>query len=416
MKKISTLTVLFFVTVNIFAQDYNISFAGTGAANIIDSVRVEYLSRGISFTILGSDILHLGTVGINDIQLNENNAQVFPNPMMEKAKLSFYAKQYGIVRISIFDISGKKILQTNDKYNQGTQIFELSGLKQGVYFINISGENYYYNVKLISANPNYNEAKIEYIKSGIPENAISSYKSSKSTINLAYTPGDRLLFKGYSGIYSTIITDIPSATKTITFTLSACTDFDNNNYSIVKIGSQTWMAENLNTTHYRNGDTIAHIVNNIYWSNDTLGAYCNYNNNEIIGETYGKMYNWKAVANTSNLCPTGWHLPTDAEWTTLINFLGGEGDAGGKLKETGTLHWINPNTGATNESGFTAYPSGYRNSNGTFNKLGEYGYWWSSSQENLLFAWCRILSNNTNNSTRASNFKDLGLAVRCIKN
>jgi uncharacterized protein (TIGR02145 family) len=136
------------------------------------------------------------------------------------------------------------------------------------------------------------------------------------------------------------------------------TDIDGNIYHTVTIGTQVWMVENLKTTKYRNGDPIPNVTGNA-WAALTTGAYCWYNNDAATYKaTYGALYNWYAVADSRNIAPTGWHVPTDAEWTTLTTFLGGESVAGGKLKETGTNHWTSPNTGATNETGFTALPGG----------------------------------------------------------
>lgn len=136
------------------------------------------------------------------------------------------------------------------------------------------------------------------------------------------------------------------------------TDYDGNVYQTVLIGDQCWMMENLKVTHYRNGDPIPHVTDGVTWGNLTSGAYCNYNNDEGNVATYGRLYNWYAVDDSRNIAPAGWHVPSDAEWQTLVDYLGGDAVAGGKMKEAGTTHWASPNTGATNESGFTALPGG----------------------------------------------------------
>ena len=171
---------------------------------------------------------------------------------------------------------------------------------------------------------------------------------------------------------------------TIIFTLrtgksfSQVTDYDGNTYKTVKIGKQIWMAENLNVSHYRNGDIIPEVKNPDEWSKLTTGAWCYYENDSENGKTYGKLYNWFAVNDPRGLAPEGWHIPTDAEWTHLTEYLGGKeiektyqgiyyweiADVGGKLKAT-TL-WKSPNEGATNSSGFTAFPGGYRYDDGDF--------------------------------------------------
>lgn len=158
--------------------------------------------------------------------------------------------------------------------------------------------------------------------------------------------------------------------------ISTIKDMDNNNYNTVKIGNQIWMLENLKTTKYSNGNTIANISDSTLWGTQTLGAFCWYKNDkDKYKGTYGALYNWYAVK-TGKLCPSGWHVPTDAEWLTLGDYLGGEEVSGGKLKEVGTIHWRNPNNGATNESGFTALPGGIRYEEGQFLEVGWYAYWW----------------------------------------
>ena len=193
------------------------------------------------------------------------------------------------------------------------------------------------------------------------------------------------------------------------------TDVEGNVYNTVQIGTQTWMAENLRVSKYRNGTDISNVLGNTYWANNTAGAWSYYNNDVANNLIYGKLYNWYAVANTNNLCPTGWHVPTDAEWTTLTTFLGGEAVAGGKMKSTGTQYWQTPNTDATNSSGFAGLPGGYRSFNGSFFNVGLTGYWWSSTESNTNFAWFRDLSYNYGDLTRTNYVKTFGFSVRCLR-
>lgn len=130
----------------------------------------------------------------------------------------------------------------------------------------------------------------------------------------------------------------------------------------------------------------------------------------------GKLYNWYAVTDPRGLAPEGWHVPSDAEWTTLTTFLGGEYVAGGKMKEAGTAHWLAPNGGATNSSGFTGLPGGYRNSYGTFYTIGNYGYWWSSTEPTTYDAWYRYLAYDGGDVGRGfGNVKPYGFSVRCLR-
>jgi len=197
--------------------------------------------------------------------------------------------------------------------------------------------------------------------------------------------------------------------------VSTVTDIDGNVYNTVTIGTQVWMVENLKTTKYRDGTSIPNVTNNSAWSNLNTGAYCDSDNTPSNSATYGRLYNWYAATDAHNIAPTGWHVPTDAEWSTLTTFLGGVTVAGGKLKETGTAHWQSPNTGATNETGFTGLPGGFRSTNGTFNYIGYSGYCWSSSENDTNFAWYRYLSYTNGNVDSDNNSKSNGFSVRCLR-
>jgi len=192
------------------------------------------------------------------------------------------------------------------------------------------------------------------------------------------------------------------------------TDIDGNTYQTVKIGDQWWMAENLKVTHYRNGDAIPNVTDVSEWSNLTTGAYCNYNNDDNNANTYGSLYNWYAVDDSRNIAPDGWHVPTDAKWQTLVDYLGGDAIAGGKMKETGTSHWKSPNTGATNESGFSALPGGYRGYTGLFADVGDYAYFWSSKWYGST-AWYRGLLYDYSGVYRGNFSHQNGYSVRCVR-
>ena len=191
-------------------------------------------------------------------------------------------------------------------------------------------------------------------------------------------------------------------------------DYDGNSYETVQIGDQLWMAENLKTTHYNNGDEIPNITNNGDWVSLSTGAYCDYDNNPTNSDTYGRLYNWYAVDDARGICPEGWHVPTDEEFTVLTDYLDGTSVAGGKMKEAGTEHWNSPNTGATNESGFTGLPAGYRHVNsGYYYSMGYLGYFWSSSESSSSNAWYRKLHYNSSNVYRNSDYERHGISVRC---
>lgn len=211
-----------------------------------------------------------------------------------------------------------------------------------------------------------------------------------------------------AGILSLLILSCTSGNDVVT-------DIDGNVYRTVTIGNQVWMAENLLVTHYRNGDPIDYIASNVQWSNTSAGAYCNYNNDTTHAKTYGRLYNWYAVNDPRNIAPEGWRIPTQEDWQMLVNYLGGDTIAGGKLKAINT-GWLHPNNGATNESGFTALPGGYRYTpNGTFYTLGSNGYWWSAFTTIQLYSWTPRVFEDFANVNRESYYKTYGFSVRCIK-
>ena len=183
----------------------------------------------------------------------------------------------------------------------------------------------------------------------------------------------------------------------------------------IVIGTQQWMRENLDVAFYRNGDVIPQVTDPTAWAALTTGAWCYYNNDVANGAIYGKLYNWYAVNDPRGLAPTGWHVPSDAEWTTLETTLGGAAVAGGKMKTTGTTRWAAPNTAATNESGFAGLPGGYRSSDGTFDNVGFFGYWWSSTEFGTTNAWYRGLDYTNGDVGRFDVNKGLGFSVRCLR-
>lgn len=193
-------------------------------------------------------------------------------------------------------------------------------------------------------------------------------------------------------------------------------DVDGNVYQTVSICNKTWTKSNLNVTHYRNGDEIPQVTNGAQWAALTTGAWCYYANTSSNGTTYGKLYNWYAVNDPRGLAPSGYHIPTDGEWISLTQCVGGVG-YGGKLKEAGTLNWLTPNVEATNSSGFTALPAGIRSSyDGTFSYLQRDTVWWSSTQAGASTdAWTRGLSYATGTVSRNDMLKKYGLSVRCVK-
>ena len=191
-------------------------------------------------------------------------------------------------------------------------------------------------------------------------------------------------------------------------------DIDSNVYPSVTIGTQEWMVENLKVTKLNDGTAIPLVTNDNTWAGLSTSAYCWYNNDKATyGDDYGALYNWYTV-NTDKLCPTGWHVPNNSDWTTLLNSVGGDQVAAIKLKEAGTAHWTSPNTGATNESGFTALPGGQRDPWDFFTNVGYYGYWWSATANSSIPDFVEMGFDVTS-APISGHYKEAGMSVRCVK-
>jgi uncharacterized protein (TIGR02145 family) len=200
-------------------------------------------------------------------------------------------------------------------------------------------------------------------------------------------------------------------------------DIDGNSYRTVQIGDQIWMTQNLRTTRFNDGTPIANVTGYEEWSALKTPAYCWYNNDSTLSDPYGALYNWYVVE-TDKLCPDGWHIPTDEEWNQLTSSIDILSLTGGALKESGMDHWRSPNEGATNRSGFSALPGGYRSYNGTFNLLRASAYWWSTTESNwygvsedapsrVIF---RSVMHDNSEVVRHISEKTNGFSVRCLKN
>lgn len=186
-------------------------------------------------------------------------------------------------------------------------------------------------------------------------------------------------------------------------------------YPVVSIGCATWMTQNLDVTTYRDGTDIPLVTDSAEWAALTTGAYCFYNNNGNNNGVFGKLYNWYAVNNPKGLAPEGWHIPSDFEWTTLVNTLGGNNAAGGPMKAMGTTNWFAPNLGASNLCNFTAQPGGQRNAIGSFSGKGNFAYFWTSTSSSGTIAWSRKLNTNDTVISGAGTDMRYGYSVRCVR-
>jgi uncharacterized protein (TIGR02145 family) len=453
--KISIVLLLGLGIIGIQAQDYKISFSGSVKSTNVDIVNVLNLTQGTELTLNKSETLHLvGTNTSVETQLSgENNLLIYPNPSGETSNIKFYNSKAGQVIIEISDITGKIIIRRSQQLAEGSHTFRISGMSNGIYLVNIYCSDRRLSGKLLSNFGNSRNTSIEYLGSDLAKKPKYNLKSTQNLVQMQYNDGEWILVKGISGNYSSVLTFIPTQDSTINFEFIECTDADSNHYATVTIGTQTWMAENLRTTRYADGTAIQLLtaVDSVFHDSQDNPHYLPSGWDTICGITccsdiystckaygwplddisyanpYGALYSWRAAMNgaTSSssipsgiqgVCPTGWHLPSHEEWIILKNFLGGEDFAGGKLKETGSDQWWSPNEGATNESGFTALPSGRAGES----FLGGECFWWSSTDDaeysNVPTALKGyIIAYSTGLYLEERGFVTEGLSVRCVK-
>jgi len=216
---------------------------------------------------------------------------------------------------------------------------------------------------------------------------------------------------GSDATFTTTSTEISNVVFNPSLTYGTLNDIDNNAYKTIQVGAQTWMAENLRTTRFNDNSLIPLVTSASVWAGLSTPAFTFYNNDSI---SYGALYNWYAIS-SAKLCPSGWHVPTDGDWTALTIYLGGDSISGGNIKETGTAHWLSPNTSADNLSGLSAIPSGFINSSGSFNNIKRTAYFWTATEFNTVDAYYRFILYNYSQIVKSNSSKLGGLSVRCIK-
>jgi len=427
MKKETLTLILFTVAMAVVnAQDYQISFAGTGASTTVDSVEVQNLTQGISLTLEQGDVLYLKntTTSIHHLQSDSEGLTIYPNPITESGTIEFAALSVGKCSVELYSLMGKKVLAGQYDLAEGNHQFKISGLQSGIFTLSVQSKNYSYSGKLVSKGTSQGHAAISYMAQKSTQTKSSALKSAKlnDVVEMFYADGDRLLIKGTSGIYSTVKSIVLTETTTETFEFAACTDGDDNNYTIVEIGDQFWMAENLMTTKYNDASDIPLVSDTDAWIDLVTPGYCWYNNDEstAVANGYGALYNWYTV-DTDKLCPTGWHVPTDAEWTVLENYIKAEKnitEVGHICIELKAIMGWDLNGNGIDSYGFSVLPAGYRyNIDGTFVTAGESSSFWSSTggDDGSVNAYNRYLTYDNTKEFRTGDNKSFGFSIRCVK-
>ncbi|NQU50939.1 MAG: hypothetical protein HQ522_00195 [Bacteroidetes bacterium] len=430
-----------------YAQKASMTLTFTADSNNqhvpLNSILIENLTQGGDTTLYAPDttlvldyitgMQEISSKGSNGFSLSQN----YPNPIENKTTIGLYLPEKKGVLVIISDVIGRELLNKEFQLKQGNHSFTFYPGRESFYFLTVKAFHQRQTVKMFNS-PNYaygsGSFKLEY---NGQHAVLNEYKSEMNLYNFVYDHGDHLKFTSFTNLGERVITSTPTDAHTYSFhyTGDPCpgtptiTDIDGNVYNTVQIGSQCWMKENLKTTTYNNGTSIPNVTNASTWSNLSSGAYVWYSNNNSWKESFGALYNWYAMVDANGLCPDGWHIPSDDEWTELINYIGHFG-LGNELKSCRQVN--SPLGGGCNTSehprwseayvnygtddyGFSGLAGGTRDFNGTFWDIGIYTGWWSSTENSPSFAWGRYLSNNLNFVYIYTYPKRDGFRVRCLR-
>ena len=416
------------------AQSITLTFDATanGTPMPLDSILLMNLSQGGDTTIyFPENQLDLVSVGINEGSSAHARMRALPNPFAGSTDVVFEAKA-GDLFLTLHDATGRTVASYTSTMAAGSGRFLVTCQGPGVHLITAMQGGTRRTLKLM-ATAGAGAASLT------PSGSISVPKADRSLFN--WLPGDVLRYIGYTTVegvlHSAAIDDIPTVSSTRTFVLAAgsvckgsptVADIDGNVYPAVVIGEQCWMAADLRTARYNDGVGIPNVTSNTAWSQLESGAWCHHDNDTSYEAIYGKHYNGYAAVNP-NICPLGWHVPTVDDWELMeaalgmpfeeleqMSWRGAAQNVGGKLKALSL--WNAPNTGATDQSGFSALASSYRISyNGYFGSLGTYGYFWTSTSTgpDSPLAWSRYLGYDNAGVYNIGYNKKFGLCVRCVK-
>ncbi len=427
MKKFYSFILLSTIFVSLAAQDINISFQPAVSGTNIDSIWVTNQRTNEKIKLLGNESLTLTKVtSVEDLLLSSTEGCLFPNPCNGRAEVSFATSLSQEVKVSVYNISGQ-LLSTKSQFLMPDQHrFTLSFPGIGMYNVSVLKNEGSISYKIVCLKPEGSKCIIKY--TGTEHR--NQTKSAVVGKALNYVQGDILNCSAYSGKNNTIIADSPTASKSYSVEFYECIDPDKQSYPIVKIGNQWWMAKNLAYIPYVNPPTSCYSP--IYYVNGYMGWDLNTAKNTVNYKTYGVLYDWHAAMNSlkdslsSNknpsgvcgICPKNWHLPSNAEWEQLADFI--SDSKGPYIKSNNSWQYVAKHLKAingwsfngTDDYGFSALPGGYALD--TFGGVPYYGYWWTSTQESGQYSWCRSILGGESLKIEYL-YKNMGMSVRCIK-
>jgi len=454
MKTNLLVSLLSFVFANLFGQDhYVINFQSWAE---LESVRVDNLTQGTSLTMDPTQALHLIIKGVSVEEPNyimDKKLRIYPNPFEHSCNIEFLNLKQGLVTLKLFSVSGKQLQNFSSHLNIGKHKFTLSGIPAGSYLVHIQSATEISSGKLFVTGQSRGAFSLDYVEyvplkdfsnsSSEPNvSIVSNSRARRSYVEMSFWPGDEMQFVGSASHLPDVTINIsPNGDETFTFIFSngPVADSDENFYKTIVIKNQEWMTENLKSTKYNDGSPIPNVANDDSWAALNTGAYCWYNNDgNNFKEAYGALYNWYAV-NNGNLCPLGWRVPTDEDWSDLINIAVAQGysnsnilnGAGNALKSCRQVNsplgddcltsnhprW---DTDATHRGidlfGFSGLPGGIRFIVGGFYYIGGHGNWWSSDDYGVTTTWIRVLHSFSGMVTKEPTNKGNGNSVRCMRN
>lgn len=432
MNRLNLLAALLCIVLPVTGQNISVTFTGTGDHVNIDSVTAINLSANVSVTLPGNETLILSVfTGNNPVDRPVGPGMVYPNPFPGKAIFAANVEKPGIIHLKIQNLFGQILAHTHAFVPSGEHEFAISVDRTGIFLVTLITEAESYGFTAICTEAVESGSNIRLINSGStnrynqnnPDNpAPVELKSSRAFYNLHFAKGETILFKCFSGVCSTIMTDSPSANINYEVEFTSCKDPDGKNYPIFKSGNQVWMAENLAYLPSVRTSLDQSYHEPMYYVYNYEGRRIDEARNSESYHTYGVLYNWPAAMTA---CPSGWHLPNDEEWKILEQKLGMSvndlrlsgwrisGSVGKKMKST--YSWMENGNG-NNSSGFTALPGGYRQSYEGFYGLFSDAGFWSATGIDLLNAFTRNLFNSHDAIGRNEAEKITGYSVRCVKN
>ncbi|MDD3740842.1 MAG: FISUMP domain-containing protein [Bacteroidales bacterium] len=417
-----------------YSQNYYLNFFSGSDTLDIQSISVRNLSNDSIIVVNADDVVHL--LAPDDLKfsyISQNDFSVFPNPTSGEFYVNISIPNAGNVLVELFDISGKRIYNTQFYAEEAIYKLKFQGVLSGIYFIVIKSDSFVFSEKILGVQNGISNIRMEVLETMVASEE-DILEKSKEIYFIPYNFGDVLLMtaiseNGNKTNKAILLTDDGSLADgdnfNIFFNFYNCKDYEQNEYAVVEIADKVWMAENINSVVFADGQSIKQITSDNTWQQLSTVAYCDYDNLSSESEGYGRLYNWYAVHYSGGICPHGWHVATDAEWLELENYLGisttainstgwrSDSDAC-VLKESGTSHWLNDPGEFTNLTGFTALPAGIRDLAGVFRYRNKYSAWWTATESNQHNAWCRALRTDSCDIYREDGKKTLGLSVRCV--